>query len=389
MSRQKDRTTNPTRYGKPKRTSAEKDIRSVALGRSLVIRMCPEWENQLERMNRSKRGRPFAYPDLLMGGIAYIRYVLGEGLRVTEGHVDAMLGRGVKGPDHVTIWRRTCAQAVSIEGDRITVKTTDGKTHVLVADSTGITTTGKGRWIELKWNVKCSFIKLHILADEESQKILAFRITDTGGGDARNLPGMLDEALEGLGVPLEDHTMEPAVSVQVDGAPADENTIETITEYVCDCGCCQTVARERRVSKVKGPPVAIVRGDGGYDSREAFSHCRKRGVRTTIRVRIDANCRADGVDRARSEAVLEQLGGGCTAAQLARMGKDERKKHQKEWKERVGYNSRWMVEIIISTFKRLLGEALRAVKPEYIMIEMATKIAVYNKTRDVMNGAVW
>lgn len=63
--------------------------------------------------------------------------------------------------------------------------------------------------------------------------------------------------------------------------------------------------------------------------------------------------------RARSEAALEQLGGGCTAAQLARMGKDERKKHQKEWKERVriqqqvdgGYHN-------ILSFRRLLGEAL-------------------------------
>ena len=76
----------------------------MALVRSLVIRMCLEWENQLDEMNLSKRGRPFAYPDLLMGGIAYIRYVLGEGLRVIEGHVDAMLGKGTKGPDHVTIW---------------------------------------------------------------------------------------------------------------------------------------------------------------------------------------------------------------------------------------------------------------------------------------------
>ena len=71
------------------------------------------------------------------------------------------------------------------------------------------------------------------------------------------------------------------------------------------------------------------------------------------------------------------------------MGKDEQKKNQKQWKERVGYNSRWMVKIIISPFKRLLGEALRAVKPEYIPIEVATKIAVHNKTRDVMSKAVW
>ena len=97
---QKDRIANPTRYGKPKRPPAEKDIMSVALGRSLVIRMCPEWEVQLEEMNRSKKGWPFTYPDLLMGGIAYIRYVIGKGLRVIEEHVDAMLGKGVKSPDH-------------------------------------------------------------------------------------------------------------------------------------------------------------------------------------------------------------------------------------------------------------------------------------------------
>ena len=110
--------------------------------------------------------------------------------------------------------------------------------------------------------------------------------------------------------------------------PRPTRTPETITEYVCDCGCSQTVARERRVTKVERPPVAVIRDDGGYDSHEVFSHCRKRGVRTTIRVRIGANCRAGGVDRARSEAVLERLGGGCTAARFARMGKAERKKHQ-------------------------------------------------------------
>ena len=389
MPRRKDRTTNPTRYNKPKRSSAEQDARSVALGRSLVIRLDPDWESQLEEMNRSKRGRPFVYPDLLMGGIAYLRYMIGKGVRITEGVADEMLGRGVKGPDHATIRRRTCAQAVSIEGDRITIKTTDDRVYVLVADSTGITTTGKGRWIELRWNVKCRFIKLHILADEASQKILAFRITDTSGGDAKNLPGMLDQALDRLGIPLEDRGADPAVSVEVNDSPADENVVETVTEYMCDCGCCKPVARERRVSKVKKPPVAILRGDGGYDSREAFSHCRKRGVRTTIRIRIDANCLADGKDRARSEAVLDQLGGGCTAARFARMGKDERKKHQKEWKERVGYNSRWMVEIIISSFKRLLGEALSGGKARVHHDGMATKIAAYNKTRDVMDRAVW
>ena len=70
----------------------------------------------------------------------------------------------------------------------------------------------------------------------------------------------------------------------------------------------------------------------------------------------------------------------------ARQNKDERKKRQ-EWKERVGYNSKWMVKIIIYSFKMLLGKALQAVKPEYIMIDIATKITVYDKTRYVMRKA--
>lgn len=55
--------------------------------------------------------------------------------------------------------------------------------------------------------------------------------------------------------------------------------------------------------------------------------------------------------------------------------------------ERAEYNSRWMVEIMISSFKRLLGEALRAVKPECMMMGITTKISVYNKTRYIMRKA--
>ena len=54
-------------------------------------------------------------------------------------------------------------------------------------------------------------------------------------------------------------------------------------------------------------------------------------------VRINANCLTGGMNRARSDAVLEQLGDGYTAVLLAKIGRDKRKKHQMA---RVGYNSR-------------------------------------------------
>ena len=116
---------------------------------------------------------------------------------------------------------------------------------------------------------------------------------------------MLDEAPNKLGVPPGDRNEEPAASVEAESAPAEENTVEVITDYVCDCGCRRPILRERRTAKVERPPVAMLRADGGHDSRDAFSHCRKRGVRTTMRVRIDSNCRSDGKDGARSNAVLD------------------------------------------------------------------------------------
>ena len=82
-----------------------------------------------------------------------------------------MPGGGVKGPS-VAIWRR--ARAVCMEDDRAAAETTDGKAHVLLADSTGITAAGKGRRIELKRKVKRDVIKLRMLAEVEPRKMPAF-----------------------------------------------------------------------------------------------------------------------------------------------------------------------------------------------------------------------
>ena len=92
VSGRKGRTTN--RYNEPKRTSAEKGIRSAALGRSLVIGPDPDWGTR--GSEPLLEGRPFAYPDLLICGIAYRRYMIGDGVRVEE-VADEMSGKDVKG----------------------------------------------------------------------------------------------------------------------------------------------------------------------------------------------------------------------------------------------------------------------------------------------------
>ena len=61
--------------------------------------MDSDWEAQLDEMNRSKRERPFVYPDLLMGCIAYLQWMIGKGAQ-NGGNTDGMMGKGTKGPDH-------------------------------------------------------------------------------------------------------------------------------------------------------------------------------------------------------------------------------------------------------------------------------------------------
>ena len=381
---------NPTRYNKSKYTSAQKDAAYVADGRALVFRFEPRFDVELAKMNKGKRGRPFSYPNEMMAIIAYIRCITNLGYRQMDGLIDGMLGSAHKGPSYSRIWGRIGASAVNIQNNGVAVKMNDGTICNLVADSTGISTTNCSEWIAIKWNVKHNFIKLHILIEAESQKILAFRITDVTGGDAAQTPGMLDDALERLGVPPE---AKPAEAKPAEIKPALEiDTTQPIPkgerpsikiEFVCDCGCGKTVCEKRYGKKQKKALIRLL-GDGGYDSHELFAHMKKRGVQPVIRIRYNANAHSGGVGKARPEAVLDQLGGGCTAIQYAKLNGGDRKKLQKEWMKRVKYGLRWLVEIVISAFKRIFGDAVRAVKPQYILLEIATKIATYNKRRDIM-----
>ena len=199
---------------------------------------------------------------------------------------------------------------------------------------------------------------------------------------------MLDDAPNKLGVPPGDRNEEPAASVEAESAPAEENTVEVITDYVCDCGCRRPILRERRTAKEERPPVAILRADGGYDTREAFSHCRKRGVRTTIRVRIDSNCKADGKDRARSEAVLDQRRRRVHRHSVRQDGKGGTQEEPKgvegrgQVQQQVDYRDH---NILV---QEAAGRGAPGRESKIHHDGTATKIAAYNKALNVMREAV-
>ena len=327
---------------KPKISSAQNDARYVARGKAATMKADPAWDGELEEANRGKRGRPFKYPDGLIEMIAIFRMITGMGYRECEGVAAKSMG-GECAPDHTTICKRINRMEIKAANGNLEVTNGDGAVQMII-DGTGMIPSTRGEWIRHKWKIKRGFIRLSIMVDAKTRKILAFVITDETVGESPQLPSMLDEALEKLGIPK-----DPA----------------------------------KRASQ-----VVVLLGDKGYDSRANFSHCGKRGVVALIPVRINANCRADGVDRARAEAVIEQLGGGGSHAEVLQLLKDERTANQKDWKKRKGTGSRWIVEIVISSFKRTMGESVRAVKWPNVIREISGKIRVYNWLLDVSEEAM-
>ena len=70
------------------------------------------------------------------------------------------------------------------------------------------------------------------------------------------------------------------------------------------------------------------------------------------------------------------------------MSDDEKKRAREEWKERVEYGKRWLVEIVFSVLKKILGEHLYSLKWKNMVQEIGIKVVTYNKLVEMGAGAV-
>ena len=67
----------------------------------------------------------------------------------------------------------------------------------------------------------------------------------------------------------------------------------------------------------------------------------------------------------------------------ARIAKEIRRTSESEWKNNNNYGRRWIVEIYFSGLKRVMGEIIKARRPEYIAQEIAMKVHYYNIMRSM------
>jgi Transposase DDE domain/Pyridine nucleotide-disulphide oxidoreductase len=124
------------------------------------------WNTELEKMNKDKKGRKFVYPDSFIKVLGYMRVYFHLPYRQTEGvvreHVSSTLPLI---PDYSNISRRINRLDIKINNKN---KNNNDDYFVIAIDSTGIKVTNRGEWMRHKWNVKRGYLKIHVDVDKSS-----------------------------------------------------------------------------------------------------------------------------------------------------------------------------------------------------------------------------
>ena len=270
------------------------------------------WKKELKSVNKHKVGRPFDFPDSYIEFLAFIKVGFDAPYRMIEGAVEAL-------SEYISFIQDICFTQIRRRMVRLmkgkkpieiigAVNTNDQKEPITaVVDSTGLTTTTKGAYIEAKWKKeKRKFLKLHILADKKTGKIAGFRVTSEHTGDSKKFVPLVKEA-----------------------------------------------SKKNRIAKVYG--------DTAYDARKNFNLLDELEIEPAIKIRKNARTLSRGSPLRREETVL-----------MKKLGLEG-------WKKLKSYGQRWIAETVFSSFKRVLGEALRSKKFLCQKAEASLKVMLYNK----------
>ena len=163
--------------------------RLVRRGEIFISRdILKNWNKDLAKMNRNKRGRPYQYPDTLIRTMAYAKQCYGLAYRQTEGLFRAYDLPCV--PDYTLLQKRIASMKI-----KIPARYKKKKNTIIAVDSTGFKVTNSGEWMRSKWNGKRKgFLKMHIAVDVKTGEILVSVITDEHSHDSPQLEKLVKQA---------------------------------------------------------------------------------------------------------------------------------------------------------------------------------------------------
>jgi DDE family transposase len=171
----------------------------IERGRVLMdVGFLKSWNKEIVKMNKGKVGAPFEYSNSYIHFLAFIKIGFKIAYRTVQGIVRGLSEYIRIEEMHFTHIRRRMLKIKPSSVRNLGFKEEKhDKPIILIVDASGLTISKKGDYIEEKWiREKKEFIKLHISVDEESKKVVSFRITKGNIHDTKKFGPLVKEAAE-------------------------------------------------------------------------------------------------------------------------------------------------------------------------------------------------
>jgi len=184
------------------------------------------WDYELEEMNKSKKGKPFVFPNCFILIISYIRISFHLPYRQTEGIIKATGKRLLPAnPSYGHICKRINRLNIDIKKDNPHDDTND---LVIAIDSTGIKLTNRSQWMDKKWNKqnKKGYLKIHVAVNIQTKEIMALEVTDEKVHDGKILKKLVNHAMNNSTQP----NSAKIKSILADGAYDSNNNFRYLEE---------------------------------------------------------------------------------------------------------------------------------------------------------------
>lgn len=263
-------------------------------------------KQELEKMNHDKIGAPYKCTNSQVDFLAGLYVGFGVPYRTVQG-VCRGLSEIVKIPEiHFTQIRR---RILKLQPEINNLNLDD--TVDLVFDSSGLSTTNNGTYLEHKWKKqRREYVKLHVSVDVKSKKIVSYTVTHGNSSDTKQFVPLFEDA-------------------------------------------------KKHCSKIRKSYA-----DKAYDDQNNFEMCE--GSKTISAIQIKNN------------AVPHRTKSKLRRKEILYINKYGLEK----WKKLKDTGKRWIVEIVYSALKRVLGEKLHSKRFDAQCVEAGLKVILYNKFLD-------
>lgn len=260
-------------------------------------------------------GRPALYSNAAIQCALIIRSVYNLAFRATEGFLKSLIELGklpIKCPDYTTLCRRQKQLHVELP---VSASVLESDLIHLVIDSTGLKIFGEGEWKVRQhgYSKRCTWRKLHIAVDVNSQEIVSAALTTNDFKDSEVLEDLLDDISSLEKVSADGAYDSHEIYEMINALGARPNIPPRVDAVIKQHGNCKTppLARDQTIREIRKCGRKAWKKQSGYHKR-SLSETAMFRIKTIfgnfLRSRVFENQGVEGLLKCCALNMMTQLG---------------------------------------------------------------------------------